>query len=132
MFYLYESLVEPILLYGSDIWGAYEACAKEIEKVYFWFIRSILHVKATTCNIITIGECGIIPPRIKCHQNAILYFIRLNNLSPGSVVRNVFLELQELHKSGFRNWYTLVCELALSYNLDIQSFDFNDCTKKNR
>ena len=129
MFYLYESIVEPVLLYGSDIWGAYASCTKDIDKIYLWYIRMVLNVKATTCNIITMGESGIIPPTIKCHRNAILYFIRLNNLPPGSVVKNVFLELKQLHNTGFRNWYTNVCELASSYNIDICSYKFSDATK---
>ena len=67
MFYLYETLIQPILLYGSDIWGAYSQCTNDINNVFLWFIRCVLRVKATTCNIITIGESGIIPPDVKCH-----------------------------------------------------------------
>ena len=130
MFYIYESMVEPILLYGSDIWGAYCSCTKEIDKVFFWYIRMVLKVKATTCNIITIGESGMIPPRVKCHRNSILYFIRINSLPRGSIVKNVFNALQELNNSGFRNWYTAVCELASYYGIDIHSHQFNDSTKK--
>ena len=67
MFYLYESMIEPILLYGSDLWGSYKECTKDINKIYLWFIRIVLKIKATTCNLITMGESGIIPPEVKCH-----------------------------------------------------------------
>ena len=125
MFYLYESLIQPILLYGSDIWGVYSGCTNEIDKIYMWFMRLVLNVKATTCNIITMGECGVLPPSIKCHQNALLYFIRLNNLPQGSVVKSVFLEMQSMHNLGFKNWYSAIIELATSYKLDIFSYEFS-------
>ena len=87
MFYLFETLVQPILLYGSDLWGAYDQCTKEIDAVFMWFIRSVLRVKATTCNIITIGETGMIPPSFVGHRNVLLNFIRLNCVPEGSVVK---------------------------------------------
>ena len=131
MLYMYESMIEPILLYGSDVWGAYTASTDNMNKIYLWFIRMVLKVKPTTCNIITMGESGIIPPKTKCHEKTILYFIRLNTMSTGSVVKNIFLDMRDFHDAGFRNWYTLVCELGSSYGLDIKSYSYNDKTKIN-
>ena len=131
MFHLYESMIEPILLYGSDLWGASSVCTKDINKIYLWFIRIVLNIKATTSNIITTGESGIIPPKVKCHINAILYFIRLNSLPCGSVVKSVFIELRKLHDMGFHNWYTKVLQLARNYGIDPIALDFCEGTKKN-
>ena len=129
MFYLYETLIQPILLYGSDIWGAYSLCTKNIDHVYLWFIRCVLRIKATTCNVISIGESGIIPPHVKCHENVILNFIRLNSLPPGSVVKSVFSELELLHGNGILCWYTQVIELSKKYNIDPNVYTYNDKTK---
>ena len=76
------------------------------------------------------GESGMIPPHIKCHINVILYFIRLNKVKEGSVIKNVFNELHYLHNIGFRNWYSNVLDLAKKYNIDPTSFDYNMSTKK--
>ena len=129
-FHLYESMIEPILLYGSDLWGASRVCTANINKIYLWYIRIVLNIKATTSNKITMGETGIIPPEVKCHQSVMLYFIRLNSLPTGSVVKNVFLELERLHDNGFSNWYTSVLELAKSYKIDLTNYNFSESTKR--
>ena len=130
MFYLYESMIEPILLYGSDLWGSFKDCTKDINKIYLWFIRIVLNIKATTCNVITMGESGIIPPEVKCHINSILYFIRLNSLPNGSVVKSVFNELQKLHLLGCQNWYSQILELSDKYGIKSTFLNFSESTKK--
>ena len=40
MFYLYESLIQPILVYGSDIWGVYPSCTRDIDKGGLTFITN--------------------------------------------------------------------------------------------
>ena len=129
-FHIYQSMIEPILLYGSDLWGASLLCTSKIDKIYLWFIRMVLNIKATTSNVITIGEAGIIPPKIKCHQNVILYFIRLNSLPIGSVLKNVFLELKRLHDLGFSNWYSKVLKLARDYNIDPLNIEYSESAKR--
>ena len=130
MLYLYESMIEPILLYGSDLWGSSKTCTQNINKVFLWFVRIVLNIKSTTSNIITMGESGMIPPNIKCHINAITYFIRLNSMKSGPVIKNVFNELHNFHNLGFKNWYSNVLELAKQYNIDPTSLEYNMSTKK--
>ena len=128
-FHVYQTMIEPILLYGSDLWGSSLQCTLDIDKIYLWFIRIILNIKATTSNIITMGESGIIPPKIKCHQNIILYFIRLNSMPFGSVVKNVFLELKRMHGLGFKNWYSKVLMIAKNYKIDIVNANYSNNVK---
>ena len=127
--HIYESMIEPVLLYGSDLWGASVKCTADINKIYLWYIRNLLNVKATTSNIITMGESGVIPPKTRCHQNAILYFIRLNSMPTGSLVKSVFLELKHLHNMGVNTWYSKVIELARYYKIDPLMFTYCDRTK---
>ena len=130
MLYLYESMIEPILLYGSDLWGSSKTCTQNINKVFLWFVRIVLNIKSTTSNIITMGESGMIPPNIKCHINVIIYFVRLNSMKSGPVIKNVFNELHNFHNLGFKNWYSNVLELAKQYNIDPTSLEYNMSTKK--
>ena len=58
-----------------------------------------------------------------------MYCIRLQNLPDGSVLKNVFYELQKLHSLGFTNWYSRACELSLIYNIDIHSVENSTYTK---
>ena len=129
MLYLFETLVQPILLYGSDVWGLYNQCTKEIDNTFMWFLRGVLCVKPTTCNIITVGEAGIIPPSVKCHQNVLLNFIRLNCMPKGCVVKSVFSESDRMHDIGINCWFSRAIELGKNYGLDLKSYDYNDKTK---
>ena len=56
MFNLLDALIKPILTYGSDVWGFRSTLWGTVDKVFLQFSRCILHVKATTSNIITVGE----------------------------------------------------------------------------
>ena len=56
-------MVEPVLLYGSEIWG-YENI-KIIEQVHLQFCKRILKVRTTTPNFMVYGELGKFPLEIK-------------------------------------------------------------------
>ena len=66
MFYLFHSLDEPILLYGSDVWGMSTCAGNKLDFVLLSFIRNVLHVKSTTSNVISVGETG---QSTKSHMN---------------------------------------------------------------
>ena len=68
MFYLFQSLIEPILLYGSDVWGLSTCADNKLDSVMLPFIRNGLHAKSTS-NVISVGETGQILPNYKSHMN---------------------------------------------------------------
>ena len=119
--HLFENLMRPILLYGSDVWGVNVSEKMPIDKLFFYYMRCVLHVKSTTSNIIVIGECGQLPPSIYCHVNALCYLNRLRHLPDSKIVKQVFNELDRLHRCGVRTWVTKACELAERYEVDIVS-----------
>ena len=62
---LFDSLVSPVLLYCSEVWG-YEKC-NDIEKVHLSFCKKILCVKRSTPNYLVYGELGRTPIQDKIH-----------------------------------------------------------------
>ena len=76
-----------------------------------------------------VGEVGMFPPSMLCHRHTLLYFVRLNNLPQGSVLKSILLESKRLSDLGHRSWYSKVWELAQSYDLDINSYDDSGATK---
>ena len=126
---LYESLVQPILTYGSEVWGHDTNSTKTVDKAFHRYLRYVLRVKMGTSIAMIEGECGLMPPSIKCHASCLLYFIRLNNLPDGSIVKNAFYESMYLSELGYTSWVSRVCELADSYDLDLKSYTFSDKTK---
>ncbi len=109
--------------------GAFSSCLEDINKIFLWYTKCNLGVKTTTNDAVVIGESGMIPPHVKCHANVILNFIRLNNSKPGSIVKNTFLQLQEMSDIGVQCWYSKVVDIANIYNIDLLSYVFNDNTK---
>ena len=62
MFKLYDMLVKPILVYESDVWGYSKQGQAQVDKIMVHYCRCVLNVKASTSNVMTFGECGILPP----------------------------------------------------------------------
>ena len=53
---LFDAMVEPISLYGCEIWGFENL--KVVEQVHLMFCRRILKVRSTTPNYMVYGEWG--------------------------------------------------------------------------
>ena len=53
---LFDKMITPILLYGSEIWG-YEY-SHVIEQVQLEYCKKILGVRGNTLNCAVQGECG--------------------------------------------------------------------------
>ena len=101
MFYMFYTLIQPILSYGSAIWGVRKTGCSAIDNVFFSLMKHTLYVKQSTSNIITIGECGQIPPSVVCHTNFIKYIVRVSNMNDCHIVKQVYNELFRLHEVGF-------------------------------
>ena len=56
---LFDTMVAPILNYGSEIWGFHNA--PDIERVHIKFLKQILGVRSQTSNIAVYGELGRLP-----------------------------------------------------------------------
>ena len=72
---LFDSMIEPILLYGAEIWG-YENI-KLIEQFHLKFCKRILSVRNTTPNFMVLGELGRFPLEIKVKLRMVSFWIKL-------------------------------------------------------
>ena len=126
MFYLFQSFIEPILLYGSDGCGLSTCAGNKLDSVMLSFIRNVLHVKSATNNVISVGETGQILPSYKSHMDVFAYLVRLMNLPKSMCVRNVFDELKRLYQHGFSNWYSNVLELSRRYGINLYDISNNE------
>ena len=98
MIYLFDSLVRPVLTYGCAVWdtrsnggvgwgggggwgwvggwvgvgvGGGWGGGVQVDKIHLWYLRALLGIKATSSNVITLGECGSIPPSVTIQANCI-------------------------------------------------------------
>jgi len=131
MFYLFDSLVKPILLYGSDIWGHNCKAQQTMDKLFHWFLRCILHVKSTTSNIIVEGESGQMPPSVYAQINVMCYLERMQSMKSNSIAKQVYNELHRLHECGHITWVTRAYELAENYKIKIGNDENFETFKQN-
>ena len=55
--FFFDTMVAPILLYGSEVWGVYNF--RVVDNLYLRFCRHILGVKKTKPNCAVYGELGL-------------------------------------------------------------------------
>ena len=72
---LFQHPVQPILLYGAEIWGFENIDI--IDKVYTDFLKYILHVKKSTPHSMIYGEIGTFPIHIQTKLQMITYWAKL-------------------------------------------------------
>ena len=112
MFNLFDVLIKPILVYGSDVWGLKSKLLDSIYTFFFQYSRCILHVKATINNIIIMGECGRFPPSAHCHISPLCYLNRLHHMDVNKLAKKVFCDLVDLSQQRFITWATDASKLV--------------------
>ena len=124
--YIFDTLIMPILTYGSDVWGHNKNAHNMLDKVFLRFIRCTLGVKCTTSNIIVYGECGRMPPSTKCTINSLCFMNRLMHMGGDSLTKKVYYELENLTQQGFDTWVGSLCKIsdALQLNLHMHPSKF--------
>ena len=121
--YLFDSLIRPVLTYGSGVWGINKKGRVIMDKLHLWYIRIVLGVKNNSNILATLGECGSLPPSINILIYVFSYFIRLKNLPASTLPNQAFLESKRLHKIGLSTWYSSVVKLAEEYEVDLDTMN---------
>ena len=116
---LFDTLIKPILIYGSDVWGIKSKLWGDTDKVFLQYSRCILRVKATTSNIITVREYCRLPPNTACHISALCFMNRLYHMTDDKLVKIVYCELKNLNSQRFTNWTADALKLVNDLDLDM-------------
>ena len=113
-FYLFDSLVKPIVLYCSDFWGPLCICRKDpsellpknnlIDIVHMKFLKQLLGVQTQTSNIGVLLETGRVPLLSYAIKNSIKNWYRigiLNDCNPLTLLsfQNIVDKDLEWHKN---------------------------------
>ena len=132
MFYVFNTLVKPILNYGSDVWGVNNIGRDTIDRVAYQFIKNVLGVKRSTSTTMVLGESGVLPHSIDCKRNTVNFLNRIVHMDGTSLVRQVYDELYWLHVCGFPTWCSKVLDLVAEYKLDVNlsPFEFKKRSKE--
>ena len=113
---LFDSLVMPILEYGSEIYFNNKENTT-LEKVQLKYLKMMLSVHSNTSSLAIYGDTGRYPLFIKAKQRAIKFWARIAKLKDESLVKMVYNVLYSLDNVGLRNWATHIkcCLSDLGY-----------------
>ena len=72
---MFEKVVSPILLYGSEVWGF--SSTEMLEIFHRNFLKKILHLRSSTPNCMVYGELRVLPLQVAIDKRIIGYWVRL-------------------------------------------------------
>ena len=104
---MFDSMIEPILLYGSEVWG-YENL-KTIEQIHLKFCKRILKVRNSTPSFMVYGELGRFPIEIRVKLRMVSFWGRLlnNENKLSSTLYRLMLSLKVKNNVNFK-WINFV------------------------
>ena len=121
MFYVFNTLIKPIVTYGSDVWGINKGGRELIDKVFLKFMKQTLGIKQSTSTLMVYGETGQFPPSIDCIYNTICFLNRIACMNSDTLVRQAYEELNALQVCGFQTWCGKAWELMQLYGIPFNS-----------
>lgn len=84
---LFDSMINPILSYGSEVWGFHKA--PDIERVHLKFMKQVLGVRQQTTNAAIYGELGRFPLIVLRNVRIVKYWYKIIK-APDSLMHKLF------------------------------------------
>jgi hypothetical protein len=118
---IFDSIISPILLYNSEVWGAYEKNDlnkwdnSETEKVHLRFCKLYLGVNRKASNMACRSELGRYPLLISIKKNIINYFKHIFKLDDNSIIKQSFQMSKQLYNQGKESFYTNTMNMLKSF-----------------
>ena len=98
LFNLFDALVIPILLYGSEIWG-YEKLAK-VDIFYKRFLKNTLRLNQQTSDCMVYGETGRYPISYYVNQKMINFWHKVANGKDTKLSNILYRLTRSIHERG--------------------------------
>ena len=104
---LFDSQIQPMLLYGAELWGM-DGAAVYCEKVHLYALKRFLGVSLKTPNDLVYGETGRYPISICSMVKCIQYWIKLTQMSTHRLPYKAYRTLLEFDNRGKINWISRI------------------------
>ena len=109
---LFDKLVMPILLYGSEVWGC--EIRDRIEAVQRKYCRTLLGVNSRTQNDIVLAECGRLPLYPIYMTRCVKFWLKVVN-AHNRYMNACYNNLRILDEHGKTTWATQIKCLLLTF-----------------
>jgi hypothetical protein len=124
---LFESVVRPILEYGTHIWGHCEY--KAINSVYHKAGRYFMCVGKYTPNLASQGDMGWCPPKISQAKQMLRYWHKLSRMGNERLPKQCFYMLKCQNKGWLKHLKRILEENELPYMLNEEFIKLMNCKK---
>lgn len=112
--YLFDTMVVPILLYGSEVWGQ-DKC-QHYETVHTKYCKNVLGIPYSATNNSARAELGRFPLRIKVLKKMISYWLKILRMNPNRIPLKCYHSLRQLDETGVDcNWASKIREILNSH-----------------
>ncbi|CAB3986903.1 Hypothetical predicted protein [Paramuricea clavata] len=136
---IFDSIISPILLYNSEIWGAYEKNDynkwenSEIERVHLRFCKLYLGVNRKATNVACRGELGKFPLLLTIKKNIINYFKHIYQLPENSIAKQSLNISKDLYTNHKESYYSKTVNLLKPYypnelNIELAILNYDTTT----
>ena len=127
---LFDSIIQPVLTYGCEIWGLYEwrkqtvqcirnaILKKEImaEKLHNRFCKQVLGIDRQVPATLAKAELGRYPVMGKIVQHCYTFWQHVLASSPGSLTNYALITSVEMDRAGTTSYYTRIKNLLAVLN----------------
>ena len=107
-FKLFDCQIQPMLTYGSEVWGIM-ADNSIIERVHLFAIKRFLNVSTRTPSALIYGESGRYPLYVHTYTRCIKYWLNLVRMPDSRLPSRSYRMLYDLHYKNKNNWVSYVC-----------------------
>ena len=126
---IFESIVSPILLYNSEVWGAYIKNDQKkwdnstTEKTHLRFCKLYLGVGKKASNMASRAELGKFPLQITIYKRLFKYITHINSLPETAIAKQAFLISKDLYLNNKTCFYKNAMDILKHYKCQRQIVD---------
>ena len=111
---LFDSLIKPILLYGSDFWGCLKLPNNNpVENLYMQFLRQVLGVQKNTTSVGVLLEIGRTPLKLEAQRLSLKNWERIKNEDANILVTTSYKNAVEKEL----DWNKTICDLISKHGM---------------
>ncbi|WP_293716285.1 hypothetical protein, partial [Thiolapillus sp.] len=102
-FKMFDSQIQPILTYGSEIWGLSDN-QECIERVHLSALKKFMGVSSKSPRHLIYGETGRYPLYVHTYARCIKFWLRLTCMDDKRYPRKAYNMLLNLQRQNYNTW----------------------------
>lgn len=123
---IFDSMISPILTYGSEVWGVYQNHdfqkwdKSHTERMHLRYCKFYLGVNNKATNLACRSELGRFPLNIQIDKLALKYYNHLYSLKENSIAKQALLISKQLHEHDKKCYHSYLQSLLETYNISMK------------